>query len=66
MLVSHGSSWSGTPKQGDGVVQFNETATLIYHSLLDTVIFQIWNDKTKLSESRKFIFELISSGTHIF
>lgn len=37
----------------------------MFHSLLDTVILQLYHEKTKLCECKRFLFELIGEGSRV-
>jgi hypothetical protein len=65
VTVSHGSSWSGKERAGGELLANEESTTLVFHSLLDTVVLQLYNDKARLCEAKRFLFELIGDGSRI-
>jgi hypothetical protein len=66
VVVSHGSGWNGKQLLGNDLIKYDESTTLMYHSLLDSVILQLFSEKVKLCETRRFVFELLGDGSRIF
>jgi hypothetical protein len=61
--VSHGSSWSGKEIPASDLSSMEESTTIMFHSLLDTVSLQLYGDKAKLCECKRFVFELIAEDS---
>ncbi len=63
--VSHGSNWTSKDRPVSDLPSMEDSTTIMFHSLLDTVTLQLYADKTKLCQCKHFVFELLGEGSRV-